>query len=222
MEAISLIRERVAWCEAAGVEILCCPEAVLGGLADYAERPAASRSTLLVASWTPSCHRSRARLWRPSWASARPRPRGSGVSPGRGRRRASQGASGHPHVGLPPGRPCSGLPDRRADLRHPHLQRLQLSRAGEEHGRPGSDGALFIPTNNGLPPERADVADHARRVDVALARENGVSVIRADVAGRADGRVSFGSSAIVGVDGTVLRSAPRLAEDLLVADIDVA
>jgi predicted amidohydrolase len=47
-------------------------------------------------------------------------------------------------------------------------------------------------------------------------------VIRADVAGRADGRVSFGSSAIVGVDGTVLRSAPRLAEDLLVADIDVA
>lgn len=39
MEAIGLIRTRVAWCENEGVEILCCPEAVLGGLADYAARP---------------------------------------------------------------------------------------------------------------------------------------------------------------------------------------
>jgi hypothetical protein len=33
-EALSLIRERVEWCESVGVEILCCPEAILGGLAD--------------------------------------------------------------------------------------------------------------------------------------------------------------------------------------------
>jgi predicted amidohydrolase len=39
MEAVELIRKRVDWCEAEGVEILCCPEAVLGGLADYAARP---------------------------------------------------------------------------------------------------------------------------------------------------------------------------------------
>src|SRR5689334_13819650 len=39
MEVIGLIREQVAWCEANGVEILCCPEAVLGGLADYASSP---------------------------------------------------------------------------------------------------------------------------------------------------------------------------------------
>lgn len=39
-EAIGLIREQVERCEAEGVEILCCPEAVLGGLADYAARPA--------------------------------------------------------------------------------------------------------------------------------------------------------------------------------------
>src|SRR5262245_1569189 len=38
---MDLLRERVRWCEANGVEILCCPEAVLGGLADYAEDPAA-------------------------------------------------------------------------------------------------------------------------------------------------------------------------------------
>jgi hypothetical protein len=36
MGAVDLIRQRIAWCEVEGVEILCCPEAVLGGLADYA------------------------------------------------------------------------------------------------------------------------------------------------------------------------------------------
>ncbi len=39
MEALELIRERVEWCEAEEVQILCCPEAVLGGLADNAARP---------------------------------------------------------------------------------------------------------------------------------------------------------------------------------------
>ena len=40
MEAIDLIRTRVAWCESEKVEILCCPETILGGLADNAARPA--------------------------------------------------------------------------------------------------------------------------------------------------------------------------------------
>jgi predicted amidohydrolase len=34
-EILNLIREQISWCELNGVEILCCPEAVLGGLADY-------------------------------------------------------------------------------------------------------------------------------------------------------------------------------------------
>jgi predicted amidohydrolase len=78
--------------------------------------------------------------------------------------------------------------------------------------------ALFVPTNNGLPPEKADVVAQARNADIARARENGVSIIRADVAGRADGRVSYGASGIVDPSGVVLRSARRLREDLLVAD----
>ena len=40
-DARALIREQVVRCETLGVEILCCPEAVLGGLADYAAQPAA-------------------------------------------------------------------------------------------------------------------------------------------------------------------------------------
>lgn len=78
---------------------------------------------------------------------------------------------------------------------------------------------LFVPTNNGLPPEKADLVAEARRVDVALATENRVWVVRADVAGRAGHRVSYGSSAVVAPDGTVLRAGRRLAEDLLVADL---
>ena len=40
MEALELIRDRIKWCEIEGVDILCCPEAVLGGLADDAQCPA--------------------------------------------------------------------------------------------------------------------------------------------------------------------------------------
>jgi predicted amidohydrolase len=82
--------------------------------------------------------------------------------------------------------------------------------------------ALFIPTNNGLPPEKADAAAHARSVDIALAIENNICVVRADVAGRADGIVSYGSSGIVDSYGHVLHSAPELTKALIVADLDVA
>jgi predicted amidohydrolase len=40
MAALGLIRKRIDWCETERVEILCCPEGILGGLADYARRPA--------------------------------------------------------------------------------------------------------------------------------------------------------------------------------------
>src|SRR4051812_31655312 len=38
-DALPAICERVQECEALGISILCCPEAVLGGLADYSENP---------------------------------------------------------------------------------------------------------------------------------------------------------------------------------------
>ena len=79
--------------------------------------------------------------------------------------------------------------------------------------------ALFVPTNNGLPGANADVVDRTRNADIGQAIANGVSVIRADVAGRADGRVAYGSSGIVDRNGFVLQSAEQLSEDLLVADL---
>jgi predicted amidohydrolase len=80
---------------------------------------------------------------------------------------------------------------------------------------------LFVPTNNALPPEKADVVLDARNTDIGRAIENGVSVIRADVAGRTADLVSYGSSGIVDSEGTVIQSARRLSEDVLVADVAI-
>ena len=82
--------------------------------------------------------------------------------------------------------------------------------------------ALLIPTNNGLPPEKAAVAAYARKVDIALPIENNVCVVRADVAGRAHGIVSYGSSGIVDSHGKLLQSAQELTEELIVADLEVS
>jgi 5-aminopentanamidase len=80
---------------------------------------------------------------------------------------------------------------------------------------------LLVPTNNGLPPGRAgpEIVAAARRDDVARAVENGVAVVRADVAGRTDALVAHGCSAIVDREGTVLRSARLFEPELIVADV---
>src|SRR5205823_9647699 len=61
-----------------------------------------------------------------------------------------------------------------------------------------------------------------RAAMIALARENSICIIRADVAGRANGMVSYGSSGIVDPHGNVLQSAQRLTEGLIVADLEVS
>ncbi len=81
--------------------------------------------------------------------------------------------------------------------------------------------ALFVPTNNGLPPTRAhaELVAQARNVDVSTAVENSMWVIRADAAGRTGELVSYGSSGIVDPNGMVVQSARELREDLIVAEI---
>jgi hypothetical protein len=39
MDALRLMRTQVELCEAEGISILCCPEAILGGSADYDPDP---------------------------------------------------------------------------------------------------------------------------------------------------------------------------------------
>jgi predicted amidohydrolase len=85
-------------------------------------------------------------------------------------------------------------------------------------------GVIFIPTNNGLPNQRASLELNAaaRTVDAALAIENRIWVIRADVAGRNGTLTSLGCSEIVNPNGDVVQEG-RLEEwDLLVAEINLA
>jgi predicted amidohydrolase len=78
---------------------------------------------------------------------------------------------------------------------------------------------IFLPSNNSLPPNRANVVASSRAVDIALARNNKVTIVRADVAGRTADRMSYGSSALIDAGGTVLRAGEPLMEDVLLAEV---
>jgi len=222
MEAVELIRRRVVWCEAAGVEILCCPEAVLGGLADYDARPAEFaldvESGQLRAVLAPLASDTVSTILGFTEISAG-KLYNSAVVFHQG---AVAGLYRKLHPAIRKSIYCAG--DRVPvftvggltfgivicnDSNFPEPARLMASQGAT---------VLFVPTNNGLPLERAEVSGDARKADIARARENSLWVIRADVAGRAGDLVSYGSSGIVDPQGTVLQSAQRLTEGLLVAE----
>jgi predicted amidohydrolase len=224
MEAIALIREQVDRCEAAGVEILCCPEGVLGGLADDAPRPAAiaidvgrldavlaplaSDAVTTIVGFTEIDRLGRL------YNSAAVFHRGSVAGVYRKHNPAINRSVYAAGDGIPVfrvGELTFGIIIcRDSTFTEPAKTLASLGAA-----------ALFVPTNNGLPPGRVGpkIVAHARADSVARATENRVSVIRADVAGRTAERVSYGSSAIVDPDGRVLASAQLLTAGLIVADI---
>jgi len=223
MAAVELIRKRIEWCEAEGVEILCCPEAVLGGLADYAACPTDFamdvESGQLSATLAPLASDTVTTILGFTEISAGQLYNSVAVF--------HQGAVAglyrklHPAIRKSIYRAGDQIPVFKVggltfgivicnDSNFPEPARIMASQGAT---------ALFVPTNNGLPLERADVVGDARNAGIARARENSVWVIRADVAGRTADLVSYGSSGIVDPDGTVLQSARRLTEDLLVAEL---
>jgi predicted amidohydrolase len=191
---LDLLAEQVEACESGGVEILCCPEAVLGGLADYSTRPhavainvengqlgdvlrplASSRVTTIV-GFTEIDERGCL------FNSAAVYEKGAVVGVYR--------------------------------KHHPAIN-TSIYAAGQE--------TPVVPTNNGLPPGKGgpEIVARARNIDIARARENTMTVIRAEVAGQSDGLVSFGSSGVVGPDRAVISLARALVSDLITADIAV-
>jgi predicted amidohydrolase len=227
LEAVDLIRTRVEWCESNGVVILCCPEAILGGLADYAAdprefaidargdqlaralAPLASDTVTTIVGFTEVTGTGRL------YNSAAVFHKGSVIGLYR---------KLHPAINRSIYEAGDQMPVFRVggltfgivicnDSNYPEPARFMVSKGAT---------ALFIPTNNGLPPEKADVAAHARSVDIALAKEKNIWVIRADVSGRTNGMVSYGSSGIIDPHGNVLRSPPQLTEELIVADLEVS
>jgi predicted amidohydrolase len=227
MEALELIRDRVKWCETEGVDILCCPEAVLGGLADDAQSPVdfainvesgqlqallaplASQSVTAIVGFTETAGGGKlynaAAVFHAGRIIGIYRKRHPAI-----RRSVYSAGDESPVFTLGP--LSFGILICN-DSNFPELATDMVARGAK---------VLFLPTNNSLPPERADVVAASRAVDIARARDNEVMIVRADVAGRRADRVSIGSSAIVDARGIVLRTAQALSEDILVAEVPSA
>jgi predicted amidohydrolase len=225
-DVLDLIRQQVEWCEAEGVEILCCPEAVLGGLADDAMRPTdlaidvasggldavlaplASRRVTTILGFTEID--GRGRLYNSAAVFQRGAVAGiyRKLFPAINR---SVYAAGHGTPVFHVGGLTFGIVICR-DSDYPEPAAAMAAQGAT---------ALFVPTNNGLSPAKGgeEVVGEARDAAIARAIENRVAVIRADVAGRHRSLVAYGSSAIVDANGIVLHAARRLSADIIVADI---
>ena len=229
IESLSLIHEQVVWCESNGVEILCCPEGVLGGLADYASQPADiaidAEAGHLQALLTPLASERVATILGFTeidlvgrlYNSAAVFHKGSVV----GIYRKLYPAINRSVYEAGDKLPVFTVGDLTFgiiicnDSNYYEPARIMASQGAT---------ALFVPTNTGLPPTKGgpELVAEARNCDIARAVENSIWVIRADVAGRTESLVSYGSSGIVSPDGMVLQSARRLGPDLIVADIKTA
>ena len=228
MEAIALIRERIQWCESEGVAILCCPEAILCGLADYAPQPRtfaidvprgqlstvlaplASNTVTTILGFTEIGEGDR--LY--NAAAVLQNGRVAGVY-----------RKIHPAINRSVYEPGDQAPVLTAGGLTFGIIICNDSNFAEPARTMAAKGAavLFVPTNNGLPANRSGVefVSRARDVDIARAMESGVSVIRADVSGSTGDLVSWGCSAIIDAAGVVLQQAPSFLEALLVAEIEV-
>lgn len=227
MEALDLIRRQVERCESEGVSILCCPEAILGGLADYGQHPTrfaiaagpghldsvlaplASETVTTIVGFTEladgdTLYNSAAVFHRGSVAGLYRK-----LYPAINR---SVYEPGHTVPVFQIGELTLGIVICN-DSNYFAPARLMAARGAT---------ALFVPTNNGLPPAKAcsELVAQARKVDIARAVENSMWVIRADVAGHTDELVSYGASGIVDPDGMVVHSARQFCDDLIVAEID--
>ena len=229
MEGLKLIAKQVRACESIGVEILCCPEAVLGGLADYIRQPSdiaievssgrlrsvlspiSSQTVTTIVGFTESGRNGEL------FNSAAVFHKGEVIGVYR---------KLHPAINRSVYKPGTGTSIFKVnglafgivicrDSTYPALVQTMASQGAT---------VLFVPTNNGLAPPKAgvEVVEQARNTDISRARENAVTVIRADVAGQADELLSYGSSGIVDPGGTVLVAAKQLKPDLLIVHIDAA
>jgi predicted amidohydrolase len=224
--ALDLVRERLEWCAAHDVDVLCCPEGMLGGLADYAPDPAsiamrvpspaftavlrqlAHRAVVIIIGFTEDA--GDGRLFN-SAAVCR-----GGLLVGLYRKR-------HTAINRSVYSPGASWPIFAIDGVTFGVNICLDSTFPESARAVASQGAalLFVPTNTGLPPGRADerIVAEARAIDVRRAVDNRIAVVRADVTGRAGNLTGFGSSGIVGPDGTVLAAVTPAAVGIAVADI---
>lgn len=225
MDALPLIHQRVEQCEADDIAILCCPEAILGGLADYSRDPtrfavATSRIGSVLAPLTSDTVTTIVGFTELTGAaalynSAAVLHRGANAAVYRKR---------HPAIRRSVYAAGTETPVFHVDGLTFGIAICYDSSFPELAGRVADQGAsvLFVPSNNGLPRSRncEDIVRQARECDVARAIENEIWIVRADVAGESGELTSAGSSGAVRPNGAVDLVARRFGEDFLVVDLD--
>lgn len=224
MEALASIAERVRWCESEEVPFLLCPEAVLGGLADDAHQPfefaidlgeleerlapLASPSVTVIIGFTEKAGAetlyNSAAVMRGGKMIGLYRKRHPAI------RKSIYAAGDESPIFTVDGLNFGIMICN--DANFPELAADMVARGAK---------VIFVPSNNGLRPDKADVVGWTREVDIDRARDNHVVLARADVSGRTAERVAYGSSAIIAADGEVLVAGKTLSEDMLVAEISV-
>ena len=225
-QALARIRVQIDRCETLGVEILCCPEAVLGGLADYVDQPSeiaidvsgdgmqriattlASHLVTTIVGFTEIDRDGRL------FNAAAVLSRGSVAGIYR---------KLHPAINRSVYQAGQALPLFTAGSLTFGVVICLDSTFAEPISAMVARGAraIFIPTNNGMPPHKGggELVAEAREIDIAHARKHGVPIIRADVAGRVGRLASHGSSSIVDGSGQVLAAAPPWNADLVMSNI---
>lgn len=223
---ISHIREQIHWCESHGVEILCCPEAVIGGLADYADQiidfaidveagqlrrlltPLSSEKVSTILGFTEIDKAGQL------YNSAAIFHKGSVLGIYR---------KLHPAINKSVYSPGKEMPVFKIGNLTFGIVICNDSNYREPIRNMAAQGAnaIFIPANNGLPAKRfgPELIAQTRTVDTARATENNVYVIRADVAGHTPDLTAYGTSKIVGPSGRIIDMARHLEPDLVVAEI---
>ncbi len=226
-EAARLLSEQLRRCDEAGVAVLCTPEAFLGGLADYARDP--SRCALDVAAG--DLHAVAAGLGGAHAAVVlgftERGPEGRLFNSAAVMRRGELLGvyrKLYPAIHRSVYSAGDALPTFEIDgFRFGVLLCLDSNYfAPARILAARGAAALFVPTNNGMPPSRGSpkLIGLTRSTDIARALENGVSVVRADVVGSAGGLVAPGTTAVVDPDGEVLAAAAAGLPGLIVADIE--
>jgi predicted amidohydrolase len=227
-DAVEHLSARVRECERAGVSLLCCPEAALGGLADYVDAP----DTIAVPADAASI-------------AARLRPLTSRtVTVIVGFTERDDSGSYYNAAAVCSGGSVLGIYRKR----NPAIRRSRY-RAGSEApvfcvngdilgilicrdstdaqltARLVDQGAqmLCIPTNNAMPPDRSgtQLVDEVRRLDLRLATTLGVPVIRADVVGASGALVAAGTSMITQPSGVQLYAQGSEEGELVVAQLSL-
>lgn len=223
-EALPLIRRCVEQCEADGVSLLCCPEAILGGLADYAAEPlyVGTPTDEIATTLAPLASDTVTSIIGLSELDGDGRLYNSAVVFHRGEV-VGRYRKNHPAIRRSRYEPGTDTPVFTVgDLTFGILLCYdstfpELATRMARHGA----AVIFVPTNNGLPNPHnpAEVAAHARSCDVARAVENAVWIVRADVVGQSGVLASLGSTGVVAPDGSVVAAAQSGSTDLVIVDV---